>query len=271
MKKTLFFIVCAVIGLYFFSCKKKYNPIELEKLNISRDISLFDTVSSPSSTLTWSIEVPSLSQKENALVVNKVLIQAICDTQCDCPTIEDAMEYYAENYKLNFRSDNAYIETESKEIGKRLIELLDASFEDFRMETTYNDDGFFCFTLTKSSYSGGAHGMKFEKAYIVDEQKGELIGFYDIFENADAIQALLVETIVKKYGVQQYDDLYEYGFFGFSEFSMTENITLTKEGVTWIFNPYEIASYATGIIEVTIPYEDLDSYIGKTNPIKRLM
>jgi len=37
----------------------------------------------------------------------------------------------------------------------------------------------------------------------------------------------------------------------------TENFILGSDGVTFIYNPYEIAPYAAGVIELTISNDDL--------------
>ena len=41
----------------------------------------------------------------------------------------------------------------------------------------------------------------------------------------------------------------------------------TKEGLTVVFNPYEVASYAEGTREVKIPWNTLKPYLSKTAPI----
>lgn len=45
---------------------------------------------------------------------------------------------------------------------------------------------------------------------------------------------------------------------------MNDNFALTKEGIKFIFNPYEIAPYAMGQQEFTIPYSALQA-IAKPN------
>lgn len=47
-------------------------------------------------------------------------------------------------------------------------------------------------------------------------------------------------------------------FFG-KDFQLPESIGFSDEGVIILYNPYEIASYSQGIIEFTIPYEEIES------------
>ena len=47
-------------------------------------------------------------------------------------------------------------------------------------------------------------------------------------------------------------------FFG-KDFQLPESIGFSDEGVIILYNPYEIASYSQGIIEFTIPYNEIDA------------
>ena len=62
-------------------------------------------------------------------------------------------------------------------------------------------------------------------------------------------------------GIYQYNedkDLFE------SEsdtFNLPENITYNEEGIVLLYNAYEIAPYATGILEFEIPYSEIENYL----------
>ena len=49
-------------------------------------------------------------------------------------------------------------------------------------------------------------------------------------------------------------------FFG-KDFQLPETIGYSDEGIIILYNPYEIASYAQGIVEFTIPFEDVSSFL----------
>ena len=42
---------------------------------------------------------------------------------------------------------------------------------------------------------------------------------------------------------------------------MTDNFALTKDGLKFVYNPYEIAPYAMGQQEIVIPYSELKSLL----------
>ena len=53
--------------------------------------------------------------------------------------------------------------------------------------------------------------------------------------------------------------------------NVTENFFVDDESIHWIYNPYEIAPYALGAIEVSIPYSDIERYMIDNTPIKSLL
>ena len=49
-------------------------------------------------------------------------------------------------------------------------------------------------------------------------------------------------------------------FFG-KDFQLPETLGYSDEGLIVLYNPYEIASYSQGIIEFTIPYSEISSFL----------
>jgi hypothetical protein len=41
----------------------------------------------------------------------------------------------------------------------------------------------------------------------------------------------------------------------------TNNFCITKKGILFLYNPYEIAAYAMGEIELFIPFEELKTVV----------
>ena len=39
------------------------------------------------------------------------------------------------------------------------------------------------------------------------------------------------------------------------------NFYVSEEGITWVYNPYEIAAYASGVIELPISWETLKPFL----------
>ena len=46
-----------------------------------------------------------------------------------------------------------------------------------------------------------------------------------------------------------------------SEILPSDNFKVTEDGITFIYNPYEIAAYAAGTIRITIPWDELQDIL----------
>jgi hypothetical protein len=44
-------------------------------------------------------------------------------------------------------------------------------------------------------------------------------------------------------------------------FYLPENIGFTEKGIKLLYNQYEVASYADGPIELTLPYKDIRKFL----------
>ena len=110
-----------------------------------------------------------------------------------------------------------------------------------------------------SDYAGGAHGNtsisyinfnpKTNKAVTLDslilpEKKAELLKIGErIFRQNEKISA--TESLEKKY------------FFTNGRFSLPKAFYVSDKGLVFLYNPYEIKSYAEGITELVIPFAEL--------------
>ncbi len=118
-------------------------------------------------------------------------------------------------------------------------------------------------------YSGGAHGLGYVMYhnYSVDtEKKLELSDL--LVPGGEELLRAQAEQIFRV----QYDlvgkDLAEEGFwFGENGFSLNANFLPGEKSITFYYNSYEIAPYAFGPTEVTVPYENFKQVIRADGPL----
>lgn len=110
------------------------------------------------------------------------------------------------------------------------------------------------YTVDNNSYTGGAHGYASTVSSCYDLRTGEPLTLGDILpeNNRAALAALLRRSIAAQYGFDDPRQLTEAGFFEPENIEPTENFALTDSSVIFRYNPYEIACYATGLVEVEI-------------------
>ena len=114
-------------------------------------------------------------------------------------------------------------------------------------EVVYDADGFVSYRHTKFDYTGGAHGMTYTKVgtlYI-----GKRLHLADLPE-LDKIKKLFQQAVKSH---KYFDTIRAYN--GGKEVKMTENFYIDKKGIHFIYDPYEIDCYASGTIDIIVPYK----------------
>ncbi|GAA4494676.1 hypothetical protein GCM10023172_05250 [Hymenobacter ginsengisoli] len=103
------------------------------------------------------------------------------------------------------------------------------------------------------NYSGGAHGAYGTTGASYDLRTGRRLRYDDIFrpEAAQQLPALLGQAVRPLVGLAADDPLDKQLFV--KKMPLTHNVYLTTGGAVFIYQPYEIASYAQGEIRVFLP------------------
>ncbi|MDR0382812.1 MAG: RsiV family protein [Spirochaetaceae bacterium] len=111
-------------------------------------------------------------------------------------------------------------------------------------------------------YLGGAHGQNEKICFVLDTGALSQVLLDDILQ--DGAKAVLQEhvddALGSKYGAGPGAPLRAAGFLEDSG-GVPENFFLSPEGLGFCWNPYEIAPYSMGIIEITLPYGDIESLL----------
>lgn len=121
-------------------------------------------------------------------------------------------------------------------------------------------DTLLSYAITRSSYTGGAHGMYTTVYHTYSLTDGFELSLADLF-TVDELQLLdgaIRERIARDYGAVNDEELAAQGFFP-EYISPTENFRITDEGIEFLYNPYEIGCYALGNVEVHFTREELDA------------
>ena len=128
------------------------------------------------------------------------------------------------------------------------------------------------FLASVTQYTGGAHGIGFDSGRTFSKLTVKCFG-YDIMKDLDtpAFKRLIKEGL-RKYFSKEGDEQ------GMSDEDLKEELVsfdgsidelplpdsepyMTEQGVTFIYQPYEISYYAAGKPEFTIPYDVVKPYL----------
>jgi len=116
-------------------------------------------------------------------------------------------------------------------------------------------------------FSGGAHGNYGSTGASYDLRTGRRLHYADIFrpEAASQLPAMLEAAIRPLVGLAADEPLDKQLFV--KQMPITKNVYLTTGGVVFIYQPYEIASYAQGEVRIFLPLSELRPLLRSDLPL----
>lgn len=203
---------------------------------------LTGTESSVDSTL-FTAQYPVFTPEIDSMVLEAIFIDG-----------EQTVEQVSESFLGGF---NEYAE-EQIDAGN---EAFHAWFKHQDSKVVLNEPGVLTLRTAINDYTGGAHGMEIELWFTFDVAQKKRLALTDFV--SDTTQLLTVaERHFKK--LENLADTAAYGssyFFANDSFVLPANFGLTKEGLLFHYNPYEIKSYAEGSTTLVIPYSDIEELL----------
>ncbi|MGY0391392.1 PdaC/SigV domain-containing protein [Bizionia sp. KMM 8389] len=122
-------------------------------------------------------------------------------------------------------------------------------------EIMYESDAIISIAITSYLNTGGAHGSLNISFINLDALTGQLIKNSQLLNNIDAFKAIAkthFDTTIAENRSAYFDP---------NNFVLSQNIGFNNEGLILLYNSYEVAPYATGLTEFTIPYQEVLPYL----------
>ena len=199
-----------------------------------------------------SIEYPVKGASEEILAkMEDGILNAAFDMEEILGNVEETATRYEDNLKDEYF--NEYEGTEG-EVGVR-------SWEDHVNGYFSGRYGHFVSYMVEFyGFRGGAHGSNTMTPVVFDRKTGDIVPEEAFFADgyrepvATLIQAHLPEALEGDAealaAVFEPDLLAPNGLY-----------ELTKDGVTWYYQPYDIAPYYLGVISITVPWKELKPFV----------
>ncbi|MGM9810160.1 MAG: RsiV family protein [Paludibacteraceae bacterium] len=108
-------------------------------------------------------------------------------------------------------------------------------------------------------YNGGAHGNRYLLIQNYNLQTGDAVSEQELFidDYYEPLKALLLEALIAQTDeAETKKDLRRLGY-SVADVVPNENFYVTSEGITYVYNPYEIAPYAMGCIQISLPWDSV--------------
>jgi len=127
------------------------------------------------------------------------------------------------------------------------------------------------FYIDHYAFTGGAHGIQTRQFTVVNLWTGKEVELKNIFkENTEAqLSSIISDKIHEMNHLPTTQSLKDAGFFS-DTVKPTDNFYITHEGIGFFYNQYDIAPYASGTIDVFVPFRELKDMLVAGGVIREL-
>ena len=229
-----FIIYTLIISLFSQTCKEE-KVLEFKEINITTDSNKIVEINIPEAL--GDVEISNAINN----TINKVIIASLYpkeETNSSTATVNKSIDFFNKEY-IDFKND----------FPESAMEW-DAQIDG---EIMYQSDEIVSIALTSYMNTGGAHGSLVITFLNFDVFTGKQLKNEDLFEDY-----LSFKEIAKEYFNEEIADKKDL-YFESDNFKLPENIGFNDEGVILLYNTYEIAPYSSGITEINIPWNDLET------------
>ena len=237
------------------ACGSSESKIEYETVKTDRQVTITKAQDAPGCTVHIELACAKHEDSERSRVMNTALVKWLFDMEGI--GLQQAADSFANKYTRDYQKNFAPLYRE------------DAGDPEKRAwyEYHYNIDGEMSrgrdnvtvYTAAIDYYEGGAHGICQRLIRNFDNESGKMLMLNDVFAPGyeTRLNELLQKALIEKAGAKDMDDLRQMGYLYSMDIFAPENFVLGSDAVTFVYNPYEIAAYDKGIIELVIDNDDL--------------
>lgn len=117
------------------------------------------------------------------------------------------------------------------------------------------DSKILCIIYSEYSYLGGVHGYDYSDGVNFDVTAGKVLTVNDLGEAKESLKEMTLQKIGEKNSKNLNPDWQTTVESAFADNSL--DFRMNYDGIHVIFDAYELAPYAMGVVSVTIPYGDI--------------
>lgn len=249
--------IAAMMAFGIVACNKSETEIDTFESSVEETLEETD---SAFVTISHSVEYLRSFEGGSALCekINNLIVRICFGEDCDGLSFGEASQAVIDKQVADYQ----------KEAGEEYNAEENHPYWIFRW--SYNIDGKFSdsfqdlqtYNVFSDVYLGGAHGMQSMIPHIINLKTGEEVQEEELFKEGyeEPVAKLIKASLQKAWGSPDdpgsaYSDMVEEGMVP------NGNCSVSEDGITWFYQPYVIASYAQGIIEAFVSWEDLKEYV----------
>lgn len=246
---ALFFLLAlTACGSKTGSSSSNFEPVKAE-----RSVSIDNSKDAPQCHVELEVLQAKNATSKAGQLINEAIVKKIFDMEE--LSVQAAVDSFANTYTRDYRQNMAPLYREDR------ADAAKHAWYEYRYVVTTealdNGDGVTNYIINLDYYEGGAHGITQRLTMNFDNKTGQQINLSDIF-GADyelSLRDKLLQALFDKTGDRTIDALHQRGYLYSMDMFVPDNYIIGEDKVTFIYNPYEIAPYNEGLIELEIKRE----------------
>ncbi len=243
--------VVALIALITVGCKQEKNIEFSSESFTEKELPICKNSKCPEVTINY---VEIIGDEEVSEKINKKIKKFIYssllmgeDTIPTAKSIQEAATGFIEVYN----ADKA-----------QFPEMAGEYFAEISVTEIYTSKEHLCFEMRQYLFTGGAHGYGTTSFLNIDPQTGEEFTSNELFKDNKEFTAFAEKQFRSQKKIAKGQSINEDGFwFENDEFYLPESVGFTQDSVIFVYNQYDIASYADGPIELKIALKEAKPFL----------
>ena len=253
-----------ILSTFLFLLAGCSSTDEVTKFNVvtaDKSVSLSAAEGSPQCNVHLELSYATEDNGHKAEIINNIIEQRLLDMQ-DL-NMQEAADSFANEYTAQYRT---------------LLPLYNQDRGDGKKADWYNYhyilktdveqgyEGTSVYHAYLDYYEGGAHGVSQHLTINFEKSTGRQLMLADLFVPGyeHQLSAILQKALCAYAGVDNLNELKEQGYLYSMDMFPSENFIRGKDVMTFIYNPYEIAPYEKGCIELKVSYTEIDGLLSNS-------
>ncbi len=253
-----------LLPLLLFACKGSDEPtLTFEPVIADKEVRLSSEDNSPRCQVHLNMLQATADNGEKAKLINDVLLTRLLNKP-HSNDFQAAVTQFADDYTKTYKNTMLPLYNQDRNDTAKI-----AWYEyHYMIETTTQPGTAYTtsYLATVDYYEGGAHGINQLITFNFDNTTGKLVTLADIFAPGyeSQLKSALLKALKSKTGLSSMNELKDAGYLYSMEMFPSENFILNDETITFVYNPYEIAPYALGSIELIITYNEVSNILNSS-------
>lgn len=258
MKHKYIFLLATVL---LWGCGSDQQKVMFAPIKVDKAVTLTNDQDSPQCHVVLEVLQNQQATSEVGRMMNNAIVSKIFDMQ-DI-SVQAAADSFANSYTRDYVKNMRPLYKEDRSDKEK------RPWYEYRYsigtETVDGREGTTPYIIRLDYYEGGAHGISQQLTLNFDNATGHVLTLNDIMVPGyeSRLNELLLQALIKHTDTKDIEDLRKRGYLYSMDIFIPENYILGEDELTFIYNPYEIAPYSEGLIEIKINNDKLKDLLRK--------